>query len=663
MSERFQDMRPLFSGQVNGTYNDKRSDLFVSKLIQLQDVANGFGPADNNTVGIKNIYQARNYEERPTGMNDEEIHPEFIQFIKEVGQYHNALDSEAGANDAVEAARGAVVSFDAEDTNEIITAIRNAGITTGTALTSNEALNGRAGALNRSIAEGGILEDAVFNEILVKAQNVEGLNAAVKGRLIQDATNKGNNEANASQKALHAHIKARWNSMEQQFRVVYEVVMNVVDKNGRAMSISEFVKTNGDMRENRYNFKTIGGDEVRNVVFRNMVPEELVGAYDAGRAEPYTGASKTIFTFNLSKYLRSELARGVDADDRLSDIFARDEESCSMYGRRNGVLVRNTANGQVPVGQGSEYYNSQVTTGNKCMTTQFSGDCTSYVTKCLRGEDIDQCKEFFTSQDWWATTQEEIRNMNPEIAMKTLRAFGFKEVTTYNSEHKRNIVRVQEVHTWVEGLSSVTNDQATINAIASNTKLVQYLKWVVQLVNCNPAVLNSNFTGTVGGDGDYDPNRFSHTGLAKMGLVARRPVRDSCHKDIDSLASAINRYNITLGIRLNAPIVGGIIPVRPMVGGGSVVTLNEAETSVDILRESRKETSTILGKTFEYLVKKLQNYQKDISPGDSAKIEQLINDLAKKENKLYEIINFVEKYSMIVDVFGEDAGQKNCISC
>jgi phosphotransacetylase len=48
----------------------------------------------------------------------------------------------------------------------------------------------------------------------------------------------------------------------------------------------------------------------------------------------------------------------------------------------------------------------------------------------------------------------------------------------------------------------------------------------------------------------------------------------------------------------------------------------------------------------------------DVSVGDKAKIEKLINDLAKKEQKLYEVINFVEKYSMLVDVFGEDAGQK-----
>jgi hypothetical protein len=48
-----------------------------------------------------------------------------------------------------------------------------------------------------------------------------------------------------------------------------------------------------------------------------------------------------------------------------------------------------------------------------------------------------------------------------------------------------------------------------------------------------------------------------------------------------------------------------------MYGGGSGVTLNQAETSVDTLKQDRKETSAILGKTFQYLVGKLQAFQKE----------------------------------------------------
>ena len=38
---KYVDIRPLFSGASNGTYNDARSDLFASKLLELQNITNG----------------------------------------------------------------------------------------------------------------------------------------------------------------------------------------------------------------------------------------------------------------------------------------------------------------------------------------------------------------------------------------------------------------------------------------------------------------------------------------------------------------------------------------------------------------------------------------------------------------------------------------------
>jgi len=188
--------------------------------------------------------------------------------------------------------------------------------------------------------------------------------------------------------------------------------------------------------------------------------------------------------------------------------------------------------------------------------------------------------------------------------------------------------------------------------------LKQYLEWVVQLVNCNPSIYNSNVSGSTDESQPFDANRFNHTNLAKLGLKARRPVNNSCYKDIDAIASAVNRHNITLGIRLNAPVIGGIVPVGlRMRGGGSVVTINRAESSVDLLKEGRRNTSVIFDGMYKYLIGKLQAHQKDISAQDKANIGKLIADLAKREDKLYEIMNFVEKYSVLVDVFGEEAGK------
>ena len=61
---------------------------------------------------------------------------------------------------------------------------------------------------------------------------------------------------------------------------------------------------------------------------------------------------------------------------------------------------------------------------------------------------------------------------------------------------------------------------------------------------------------------------------------------------------------------------------------------------------------------FKFYVNKLKSNHKDISAKDKSKIEQLIADLAKKEQKLYQVMGFIEKYSILVSLFGEGQSQK-----
>jgi hypothetical protein len=348
-----------------------------------------------------------------------------------------------------------------------------------------------------------------------------------------------------------------------------------------------------------------------------------------------------IFGFNLGKYFMRQ--EGAPVDDQLSKIFAESADPEQIW-MRDGDKIIHRQTGEV-AGTNVE----AACAGTKVVNGADGKSCTSYVSDCLMGQNIDECRDYFGSAGFYTNTQEEIQKMDPVVAVKMLRKFGFKEVSAYDEEEKMNIVTIEIVAKWIEGLKGVA-DAATIAAISGNDQLKAYLEWIVQLVNNNPAILNPGYGGNKGPD-SHDPNRFGHTGFAQMGIRARRAVRNSCYRDIDAIANAIDQYNITLGIRLNAPIVGGIVPARIMIGG-SMVDLSQAESSVEQLRSNRKQTSELLNKTYNYLTRKLQTHHKDISPKDKAKIGELIDDLAKKEEKLYEIIDFVEKYAMLVDIFG-----------
>ena len=457
-----------------------------------------------------------------------------------------------------------------------------------------------------------------------------------------------NEEANVTE-AKSAAIIAEYNKVaDPKRKALYNRIFQIEFKSG-LISFDQFnastdaAKNTATIKIVADGFKKVVGDAVTDAT-ADAIAGEIITEYEAGySASGHTPATAlTIFKVNLANLLLKTDTHHVSPAESL--IFA--ESADPEVWVRDGNNLVHKESGAIAGAQnvGNDACAGTKVDGNK-------GDCTKYVSECLMGQNIDACKDYFASADFYNNTWEEIKNMDPMVAVKMLRKFGFKEVSNYDADKKMNIVTIEPVGKWISGLPSIANT-ATVNAISSNQQLRQYLDWVRQLVNNNPAILNPGYRGGMDND-SHDPDRFVYTGFAKMGIKARRPVRNSCYRDIDALANAIDQHNITLGIRLNAPIVGGIVPARVMIGGGSLATISQAETSVAQLRSNRRQTSEILSKTFEYLTGKLQAFNKDISPKDKSKINELINDLAKKEEKLYDVIDFVEKYALLVDVFGE----------
>merc|ERR1711871_517948 len=295
---------------------------------------------------------------------------------------------------------------------------------------------------------------------------------------------------------------------------------------------------------------------------------------------------------------------------------------------------------------------------DECLTTKVNQKdtltCNQYLDKCLRGDQvgIEECKEYLKNPNFFDIAIEEVKSMHPEIALQTLKSFGFQFITDYDEEHEMEIKRVEEFNEWLDRMRTErVAERETIEEINANRQLRQYLIWVTQLVNYSPELLNK---GIHKKNEPYfpDPNRFKHTSFGRMGLKARVPVRNSCYKDIYGIEQLIKNNNISLGIRLNAPIVNGIVPV--MIGGGSMVTIDQAELSVNQLKESRKPTADLLNNLFQYLIGKLNAYNKSISENDLNKIIKLIDNLRKQEKNLYDTMIMIEQYSKLIEIFGQD---------
>jgi hypothetical protein len=760
-SIRYDDLKPLFSGaDAQGNYNDNRARLFAHYLNKIngQNITNGFNNNDANATpsNFNEFMVCDNYDNKPNGARDNDIHPDVYQFISEMASYHRALDTPqvvAGVGiqrnvvqildrcrQVIVDRLGAIANVVAAIVNGVAAnqASVDAVVANGNRLTDAMAQAAGVALFNDVIAEveqqclvgvGGpqVLNPAnlgpqadierELSNIVQSVCNFTGagntvvsFNAWANGakqnewsNAIRDrqiglvqATLQGTNTGgdsianNPHQKNLFDHLQ-RWNEFTPLVKAFYNTLVNLIridGTNSRTENITRVVGIpQNELGNYRLNFKTINIPALganANII-NNMLPllgnwagqvwtsdavsvapvqplfkQRYTDIYNGNVAVPaYVAPTRrTQFGYNLSKYFRSLLADESSAqtstpDAGVSRILLADDDAQDRFGRNaQGQLTRNDNGTEQPIGRTSNVFNAEATINNRCMTTAVKDadglTCTNYINDCLTGRNIDACRDYFNSENFWDATQEEVQNMLPSVAIDTLSKFGFGQSMVYDETAKRELLKVDSVQTWLSGLDSVTNDNATKQSIRNNTKLKGYLENLVTLVNRNPAILNQNYSGSSNESKPWNPNRFNYTGLGKFGLKARHALPGTSQRDVELVASAINRENIRLGLRLGVPLFGVPLTVN-LVGGGV-----RQELAVEQLNDTDKYTSTLFNNMFNYYMNKLRSNNKDISDKDKSKIKELIKDLEKKEKQLYEVMSFVEKYSILVSLFGED---------
>ena len=262
-------------------------------------------------------------------------------------------------------------------------------------------------------------------------------------------------------------------------------------------------------------------------------------------------------------------------------------------------------------------------------------DCATYLRDCLVGKNITECKNFFGKKDFWIKTKEQIRNMNPELALQTLKAFGFKKTEQYDDTAKRVLYKVIPVDMWLNEINKlietgeISSDE--YNNIVKNDKLLNYLNMVVLKVNANPTILNPEYLGSCAEQTPGIPsyvssnNRFTSMGIP---LTPRRK-----HSfQFEGLRSALEpRFIVRTGMPFYSKMYGG--------GVGNV------EDKIKM----RKYAHDVLIRQYYNLIQSLKVHGKYISENDSLKINELFDQLLKSEEKLSNVISYIEKYSNLVN--------------
>ena len=316
------------------------------------------------------------------------------------------------------------------------------------------------------------------------------------------------------------------------------------------------------------------------------------------------------------------------------------------YRSLNGTLMERKKDGSViSVDEGSDTHQA-LKEADKCYTTgvRENGNltCKDYIVSCVSGGDISSCKTYLADHSFWQNASKEVEDMIPMMAYNTLKSFEFGTIPEFSKSANRIIKKIQ---TWSEWLESLKNNSkltgVELGQISINVKLQEYLNALVFKVNSNPAIINDDYKL----EKQTDLSEiFKNNKLAKMGLLPNlfpSPVSTASMTSIIKLSNTMVDSNNRMRISLNS------------IPGLSFNLTGGASRAQNHLINTTQQQHHLILSTFENLKARLKNHKKDIAADDETDIRLMIKELKQRELKLNELIVITEKYTELLEIYGE----------
>jgi hypothetical protein len=340
-----------------------------------------------------------------------------------------------------------------------------------------------------------------------------------------------------------------------------------------------------------------------------------------------TGSS-TVTVFDYVKHdILKEFLKEEEEDVPLSSMFNTVSESYHRDAEGHLVVVRD----------GKEMLVKEEATSlgkpEKCWGTGMKDvNCNEYITDCLVGKNITECKKFMTNPDFWRNAQEAVKNMNAKVAYDTLRAFEFRTVTSTENVDGVNMVLnlVEETGSWLQRL--MESDSKTALSVRKNDRLMGYLKMLVEKINTNPAIMNPHFTKF----NTYDP--LSKSPLGVLGISRSTKNQRSAVADILMLRNTFG-YSSSLS-------------------GGALFTTRFADVR-DIANETVTLSSSLFEKKYSAYKDALSQKGSKVSDADDNEIKRLNNQIKENERKLSAATNYLKKYIDLMGVYSTYSKEVN----
>lgn len=371
-----------------------------------------------------------------------------------------------------------------------------------------------------------------------------------------------------------------------------------------------------------------------------------------------------------------------DVDDKKQNEYKNKYFRCNI-GNNINVLCKKDKNGNLI--NIDQELNDLIDNNNQydtCYTTRFidskitnNGNeetykCSDYFEDCLTGKNIENCKIFLQSPNFWPTALKEIKEMNPRMMIKTLTKFGFKQILDGNT----NLYAYESVNDWLEGLKGKfknSDNNTNIDNIISNTNLKTYLNEIVSMVNLNPAILNKEYTGPIMDRKPIVPNHNDR--IPTWQPLNSFPKSSSTSGDFSVLGNEVSqwnkliknyidrqytRYNMDNNYIYNlttsnlSPNIVTLLKGWPV----SVQHFNDSK-NIKIKLEGFDDSKRIYPNykhIIDNLIKTLSIKNIHIDKNISNNIDKSLEEIRSNEIKMTKLIDYLNKYYNIISTYGFD---------
>jgi hypothetical protein len=317
-------------------------------------------------------------------------------------------------------------------------------------------------------------------------------------------------------------------------------------------------------------------------------------------------------------------------------------------------------------------------------TTEFDAEVSKEVTNCAAvgfSNDPVQCASFLRNVALDNTEElakvassltdevapEVVVNLHPKFALAILKSFGFRRKLCRDRVAGRQIEKIQSVQEWQEKfVDKKFADKTTVQNIKSNTKLLNFLGLLSQLVNSNPSVLNDGLVveteesrGEISVPKELAARKITHARMSKNSkpVLSWSEIKDNMNKIYGSFSKGLTFD----GLNTNSPFgMDNLFPQMTMLTGAPVVRgstwgamIGGAEPETKVFLDDHQtglEYSKTIQKIIFELMENLKRTGKTFNKADTEVIAKKLTSFEQLERDLFEIAWYIQKYSQLLKI-------------